>query len=66
MSKVKDGLYPVYVIDGVVYPVALTEEQHEMFTVMAGMALSPITVIKDRPLGEAINLCKGEQHNEGN
>jgi hypothetical protein len=53
----KDGLILMYVKDGIVYPVALTQQEYETLQFM-GSLFSPVTMISDKPLGPAINLIK--------
>ena len=45
----------MYVLDGTVYPVALTEEQDTILQMTAGL-FSPLKVLKDHPQGKAVNL----------
>ena len=52
----KDGIYPIYVKDGIVYPIALTKEQYSTFRFTMSICFEKITIIEDRPLGEAVNL----------
>jgi hypothetical protein len=53
----KDGVALLYINDGILYPVALTEEQNDtlQFTVRL---LGPLSVVMDQPQGTAINLIK--------
>lgn len=44
-------------VDGTLYPVAMTQEQYEMFKLTVSL-LSPITIIKDQPQGQAVNLLE--------
>ena len=53
----QDGLVLMYVKDGVVYPVALTEEEYATLQ-MLGQVFNPVTVITDKPQGEALNLTR--------
>jgi hypothetical protein len=53
----KDGLILMYVKDEVIYPVALTQEEYETLQFM-GSLFSPLTIVKDKPQGAAINLIK--------
>ena len=56
----KDGVVLMYCKDGVLYPVALTEEQNNMLQITASL-FSPLKVVKDKPQGQAVNLLKGEK-----
>ncbi|MEF3309497.1 hypothetical protein PV433_11390 [Paenibacillus sp. GYB004] len=51
----KDQPVLFYCKDGVLYPVALTEEQQNLF-VLTVTLLSPLTVVFDQPQGSAVNL----------
>ncbi|WP_215589204.1 hypothetical protein [Bacillus mycoides] len=51
----KDQLILMYCKDGVVYPVALTEEQQRLLPLL-GKTLGKIHVMGDKPQGQAINL----------
>ena len=53
---IEDGIYPVYVKDGVMYPIALTADDIELFKIATSVALTKIRVIKDKPIGKVINL----------
>ncbi|HDR6318357.1 TPA: hypothetical protein QCU53_005211 [Bacillus thuringiensis] len=53
----EDGVVLMYCKDGVLYPVALTNEQNEMLQ-MSAMLFQPLKVIFDKPQGQAINLIK--------
>jgi len=55
----KNGLVLMYVRDNILYPVALTQEQLDVFEVVQSMMPQPIRVISDKPLGEVVNLVKG-------
>jgi hypothetical protein len=50
----KDGIALMYIKDGVMYPVALTQEQYDILQFTARL-FEPITVI-NKPQGEAVNL----------
>jgi hypothetical protein len=56
-DDLKDGIVLFYCKDGVLYPVALTEEQQWTLEMTAKL-LSPIKVVFDKPQGQAINLVK--------
>ena len=61
MSKVKDGLYLLYVKEETMYPVALSQEEWDTLQFLGGAISNPITVI-DQPIGQAVNLLdKGEK-----
>lgn len=51
----KDQAVLMYCKDGILYPVALTEQQQMIFEMTASL-LSPLTVVGDRPLGKVVNL----------
>jgi hypothetical protein len=53
----KDGVILMYMKEGVIYPVAMTEEQWGMLQLLA-KTFEPIKVIFSEPQGEAINLTK--------
>ena len=54
-----DGVALMYVKNGIVYPVALTQEQAESLDILVGVALGgTLTVIEDKPQGEIISLRK--------
>lgn len=55
----KDGLVLMYVKDGIIYPVALTQEEYQTLQFLGSM-FSPITLISDKPQGTAINLIKNK------
>lgn len=44
-------------VEGTLYPVAMSEEQYRIFELTVSL-LSPITIIKDKPQGQAINLLE--------
>jgi hypothetical protein len=52
----KDGFILMYVKDGVIYPVALTEEQLEVVRLLVKAVPGTVTIIKDKPQGDAVNL----------
>ncbi|WP_180228237.1 hypothetical protein [Bacillus thuringiensis] len=56
----KDGVVLMYCKDGVLYPVALTNEQNEMLQ-MTSMLFQPLKVVFDKPQGQAINLMEGRK-----
>lgn len=53
----KDGVVLMYCKDGVLYPVALTNEQNEMLQ-MSSMLFQPLKVVFDKPQGQSVNLIK--------
>ncbi|WP_017728535.1 hypothetical protein [Halalkalibacterium ligniniphilum] len=53
----ENKLILMYVKDGVVYPVALSDEQEKIFQMTASL-FSPIKVIENYPLGKVINLAE--------
>jgi hypothetical protein len=53
-----DGLILFYVKDGIIYPVALNEEQQIAFKFAQQLLPQPIVYIKDKPLGVAVNLSE--------
>ncbi|HDR7711231.1 TPA: hypothetical protein QCX89_003238 [Bacillus cereus] len=55
----KDGVVLMYCKDGVLYPVALTNEQNEMLQ-LSSMLFQPLKVIFGKPQGQAINLLEGK------
>ncbi|MGA5663759.1 hypothetical protein ACPCZR_30640 [Bacillus bombysepticus] len=56
----KDGVALMYCKDGVLYPVALTNEQNEMLQ-FSSMMFQPLKVVFDKPQGQAINLMEGRK-----
>jgi hypothetical protein len=56
MNDIKDGLYPVYVKDGVGYPVALTTEQFEIFDFSMQLIPGSIAVAFKYPMGKAEDI----------
>ena len=50
----------MYCKDGVLYPVALTNEQNEMLQ-MSSMLFQPLKVVFDKPQGQAINLMEDKK-----
>lgn len=57
----KDGVILMYCKDGVLYPVALTNEQNEMLQ-FSSMMFQPLKVVFDKPQGQAINLMEGRKN----
>lgn len=57
----KDGVILMYCKDGVLYPIALTNEQNEMLQ-MSSMLFQPLKVVFDKPQGQAINLMEGPKN----
>jgi uncharacterized protein YsxB (DUF464 family) len=57
MSKVKDGVYLVYVKDGLMYPVVLKTEEWEMLQYLTNSIANPLQVLQ-KSMGEAINLSE--------
>lgn len=55
-DKMKDGLALMYIKDNIVYPVALTKKQLEVFEIIQQMLPQPIKVIENYPMGEVYNL----------
>lgn len=53
----KDGVILMYVMDGVSYPVAMTQEQYDMLQFLV-KPFEPLQVIKDHPQGKVINLME--------
>ena len=51
----KDGPVLFYCDGGVLYPVALTNEEYQIFEITCRL-LSPLKVVRDKPQGKAINL----------
>lgn len=56
-EEMKDGVVLMYMKEGVLYPVVLTEEQNETLQFTAQL-FSPLRVVTDRPQGQAINLAE--------
>ncbi|WP_180233365.1 hypothetical protein [Bacillus thuringiensis] len=53
----KDGAVLMYCNDGVLYPVALTNEQNKMLQ-FSSMLFQPLKVVFDKPQGKASNLIE--------
>lgn len=58
----KDGVALMYIKDGVLYPVVLTEEQNEILQITARL-FNPLKVMLDQPQGKAVNLLDKEVSN---
>lgn len=56
-EDLEDKAVLMYCKDGVIYPVALTEEQDKLFQLTISI-FSPLKIIRDRPQGKAINLLE--------
>ncbi len=55
--NVPDGLYLMYVQDNVIYPVAQSKEEWTTLQLIGNaVGGNPIQVIKDKPIGPAMNL----------
>ena len=53
----KNGDFAIfYIKDGQLYPVAISEEQHQMLQMMIPATLGNDIKVIDRPQGELINL----------
>jgi hypothetical protein len=59
----KDGVALFYIKDGILYPVSLTEEQYEILQITASL-FSPLTIVTDKPQGQAVNLLSKGETNE--
>lgn len=57
MNEIKDGLAIMYVLDGVLYPVGLTQEQVDKLGVIE-VVLGKIRVLKKYPQGSVTNLVQ--------
>lgn len=60
----KDQPVLFYCKDGILYPVALTAEQHQIFK-MTVRLLEPLTLI-NKPQGTAVNLLDRGKEREAN
>ena len=60
-QSIKDGAYLMYVKDGVTYPVAMTEEEHNLLQLFVANAYKPLKVSMSRPQGKAHNPFAKEQ-----
>lgn len=56
-ERMKDQAVLMYVKDGTLYPVALSEEQQYMLQLTVKL-FSPLTIVQDQPQGSAVNLMK--------
>lgn len=56
----QDGFILMYVKDNTIYPVAMSKEQYEMLHILIpNMMPGTLSIVKDRPQGEAVNLKGG-------
>jgi hypothetical protein len=53
-GEMKDGVALMYIKDGILYPVALTQEQYDILQFTARL-FEPLKII-DKPQGKAVNL----------
>ena len=60
---VKDGMYLMYIKGSVIYPVALTYEEHDLLQTLVKV-FEPMQVINS-PQGIAMNLNKEKENNNG-
>ncbi|WP_202916178.1 hypothetical protein [Paenibacillus mesophilus] len=51
----KDQPVLFYCKDGILYPVALTAEQHQILETTVKLLFAPLTIV-NKPQGEAVNL----------
>jgi len=56
-----DGIVLTYIKDNILYPVGITKEQNDMIQIIVPHILGKVTVIKDKPLGEAINYTEEDK-----
>lgn len=58
----KDGVVLFYCKDETLYPIGLTEEQHELLQITARL-FAPLKVAFERPQGKVVNLTasRGER-----
>lgn len=58
-----DGLILMYVKNGTLYPIAMTQEQHDLlqFVVPTAILNGKVKVIADKPQGKAINLISTKE-----
>lgn len=54
--SIKDGIALMYIKDGTLYPIAITEEQYTMLTIMVSSICQPLNVLINEPQGKAVNL----------
>jgi hypothetical protein len=59
---VEDGMILMYVKDELIYPVALTKEEHSLLQTLVKL-FEPIKVI-NQPQGKALSLNKGVNKND--
>lgn len=57
-NQVKDQPILCYAKDGIIYPVALTQDQIDTFSMII-LALGPLKLV-NHPMGEAVNLLEME------
>lgn len=55
MKEFTDGVVLMYMQGGIIYPVALSEEENNIIQMTASL-ISPLTVVFDQPQGKAVNL----------
>jgi hypothetical protein len=53
---VKDGFVIMFLKDGTVYPVALTQDQYDTAHFFLSSIISPVRLITEHPQGTAFNL----------
>ncbi|MDF2902399.1 MAG: hypothetical protein K0S25_37 [Bacillus sp. (in: firmicutes)] len=56
VSRLKDGFVIMFQNDGVIYPIALTQDQYDTAHFFLSALISPVRIIKDQPQGKAVNL----------
>jgi hypothetical protein len=59
----EDGLILMYVKNDTLYPIAITQEQHDLLQLVAPTAIfnGKVKVITDKPQGKAINLISAKE-----
>jgi len=59
MNDMKDQAVLFYSMNGILYPVALTERQSQMLQMLVKV-FEPLQVVKSHPKGESINLIENK------
>jgi hypothetical protein len=54
----KDGLILMYIEGGILYPLALNQEQQRAFDIVQHIIPGPINYAKDNPLGVVVSVNK--------
>ena len=58
-----DEFVLMYALEGELYPVALTQGQHDAFQLLCRAIPGTVHVIKDKPQGKVVNFVGEVKHN---